>query len=930
METFTSEQAKILRWAIEGKNIFFTGSAGTGKTTLVKKITRAVPRRVAVTAATGIAASQYSSASTIHSFTGIGTAKNSLPSILAYIQSNRDIYHRLNNTDTIIIDEISMISRHTLELINSVLQSVRENDELFGGIQIITCGDFKQLPPVPNKHDSGEYPFKSELWARTFSHSALLTHVFRQADREFVSILNDISNGKCSPHSMEILSHCRAPLDPKDFNLDFIPTMYTHNADVQHHNMTNLINHPGEIHTFKATDTGSRSVLNRNTMAEEKLHLKVGAPVMLIYNCTDKLKNGSTGTVIDFEDGLPIVLFPSANQTVKVERRTWKIDSHISGTDLSTRTQIPLKLGWAFSIHKAQGLSLNAAEIHCRNVFAPGHLYVAMSRVRSLRGLKLVGFTTSCLMPPPVEVSTFLDSLETGGNYNPSTNNRHDGHVPVPNNGEEDWGDDSEDEISHELPTTTEHQQTELLHVNTQEEPIDESDDDYFSSLPLHFQVKSFLTSLKDDSWFASQPLSTAYQVNIILDDLQEPGKLPRTHAFIENQWKIIYGILKAHSSGCPGEVGSHTRKSFTGHFEQLHSHITSDSVKRSFEDVCREPLTLNHIECMSTILLDINRLIIREISDIFRAQQQNVSDAEIAATLSESGMAKIRYVGGWATAKCLKKCQQYLSQNCSSLEHSVRLTLRKCFQKKKLIEGIIWSAQYVHEHSEYKDTLSVVDYRQYKQGGLVHISDRAQDFFVALEQQRVSLMTTANFNSHKSNLMSWVCSSLLKNISLQEQFSLIVDQTEELCNNSCSNAEVKSLVHEVYADIVHRYVNMGAGQFLRDQRCHMKLKKTEAHRRKIMQRDQKSNERNAKMDIETLKKDHSDGKCVTHAMIAAKIAENPKYFASRLYTKDEIKIIFGLYDVRYIQRFNKDKLNDILVHKIKSCQKMPRPDRLL
>ncbi|XP_070580824.1 ATP-dependent DNA helicase PIF1-like [Ptychodera flava] len=447
METLTADYIKVLKWTVERKNVFFCGSAGTGKTTLVKKIIRALPRRAVVTAATGIAASQYDNAFTIHSFLGIGTKNNSLSTVLSNINNNPDIHHRINNIDAIIIDEISMISSQLLELINSILQSVRENEELFGGVQLIACGDFKQLPPVPSKTDIGDYAFNSELWSLTFKHSVYLTCVFRQEDHEFVDILEDISNGKCSEKTIQVLSNHRNELDPQNFNMEFIPTIYTHNVDVRHHNMSKLLEHPGEIHTFKATDTGSRTVINKHVLAEEKLHLKVGVPVMLIYNCSSKLRNGTTGTVVGFEEGLPVVCFPAANQYVRVGRKTWRVEAGGIGSQVCSRTQIPLKLGWAFTIHKSQGLSLNAAEIHCRNVFAPGHLYVALSRVRTLQGLRLVGFSRSSVTAPPPEVLAFIDSIQTGSQYVPS-HRRINLTTGDDADDADDWHDVNDDEVN--------------------------------------------------------------------------------------------------------------------------------------------------------------------------------------------------------------------------------------------------------------------------------------------------------------------------------------------------------------------------------------------------------------------------------------------------------------------------------------------------
>ncbi|XP_077998932.1 uncharacterized protein LOC144451879 [Glandiceps talaboti] len=934
----SEEASQIINWVIKGHSVFFTGSAGTGKTTLIKKIVEMIPRTVAVTTSTGIAASQYTSASTIHRFTGIKTGTQRLSTTLRYVNSRKEVKERILSTDVLIIDEISMISSQTFNLINDVLQSIRSSTEVFGGMQIVACGDFKQLPPVRSPHDNAEYCFTSELWNRTFTHTTILKTIYRQNDPQFINILTEISNGQCSKENRELLKNRTKPLSSSDFGLEFIPAIYTHNTDVQHHNMTQLIDHPGQVYTFTAKDTGSKSLLNKRTIADSTLHLKVGSPVMLIYNCTNELTNGMTGTVTEMKDGLPVVHFPRVNKTVRVEQKIWHVASDEDPeTVVATRIQIPLKLAWAFTVHKSQGLSLEAAEIHCRQVFAPGHLYVAMSRLRSMNGLRLVGFNDTSLMSPPVEVANFLECVSSNRPYRPL----HCHRVQITTDmidTTEDWGDDDDDDDT--VATLWADKMEEEMTIDqpsTTEEvtPLDilEESDDYFSRPPFSFCVKTFLTTLKDDSVFAKMQQSSAYHVNAIIENLKKPERVESVENYIRHQWCKIYKILQANCKGAPDQQGSHDRKSFTAHLQELHEHITQDKTLDDFMNVCRQPRTLYHIECLSTILMEVNRLIIKEIADIVRAERGANTTAddtdEAEQNSNDSSKAKVRYVGGWVIAKTVKKYRKYLVENGMSLQRTVRQKLQTLYSKKLVVESLVCTSQYVHENTSYQDSLSVTDYKQYRQGGLFHITDAAYSFFVSLEKERVALMSSKSFNEHKSQLVIWVLDCLHKNSSLREEFMTIVEATDDMCHGGCITENGKIVIHEVYQDILQRYINMGVGQFLRDIRCELHLQKTEAHRRKVMQREQKATEKSKKVTNEEMKNDRSEGKEVTHRLMIAKVTENPKYFTSRLYTKDEIKSLFGLYDLRYMQSYTKNRLNDLLVNKIKNCTRMPKPERL-
>ena len=327
------------------------------------------------------------------------------------------------------------------------------------GIQVLAFRDFVQLAPVPNAIDDGKYAFESALWNATFPHQIILEERLKaKDDQELVTLLKEISKGQCSEQSLKLIKSMKRPLNPSDFQLSYVPQVFALNEDVDFANMCKLDSLPGQEVIFEVYDRGEKRVLNKVLIASEKLALKIGAKVMFIYNITTEIKNGVMGNVVAFHNGPPVVLTSSA--TIVVDRVTWPVyDRHDLTKVIGTRTQLPLKLAWAMTVHKAQGKTLDTVEIHCGKEFAPGHLYIqAMSRVRSKDLMQIVGFNERKLIPAPKEVLTFFERVQnvladTGKKrYSlkpPSLNEiYHSVCQPADNESDDDSGDGDCDEIN--------------------------------------------------------------------------------------------------------------------------------------------------------------------------------------------------------------------------------------------------------------------------------------------------------------------------------------------------------------------------------------------------------------------------------------------------------------------------------------------------
>lgn len=393
------DQALALEIMAEGHNVVLTGPAGSGKTYVLNEFIRRAKKSgkyVAVTATTGLAATHLGG-STIHAWSGIGISDQLHPNWEEHLlKGRREI---IEATDVLVIDEISMLHDYRLDMIDEVARKVRKQpDKPFGGIQVILCGDFFQLPPV-NRQDSrqGSFVVTSEVWEEFDPVICYLEEQHRQDDDTFLEILNAMRAGDVRRHHAEkLLKRVDAEL-PGHLEAT---ELHTVNIDVDRINQSRLRSIEGGENYYEMVTTGKEQYvesLKRSCLALEVLVLKKGALVMCIKNSAEKrYANGSLGIVVDFEPETeyPIVELYSGRR-VTMEPETWELRD--GNKKRASITQIPLRLAWAITVHKSQGMTLDAARIDLRRAFVEGMGYVALSRVRRLDNLSLVGINRMAL-----------------------------------------------------------------------------------------------------------------------------------------------------------------------------------------------------------------------------------------------------------------------------------------------------------------------------------------------------------------------------------------------------------------------------------------------------------------------------------------------------------------------------------------------------
>lgn len=392
-------QAEAIKLMNSGKNIFLTGEPGAGKTYTLNQFieqAREKGKRIAITASTGIAASHING-QTIHSWSGLGLKETIADYEIDNMSWKPYLVERYNACDILIIDEISMLHGSRLDMINRVAQWLRRSKKPFGGLQVIFVGDLFQLPPVTKGSSMIDYVHLSEAWKDAAPEACYLTEQHRQgADDELLTILREMRNNKLSVKSRQWLASRKRPTDD-----EHITRLYTHNADVDALNRQRLAKLPGDARRFQMTSSGDKykiEAMKRNLLCPEILELKVDAEVMFCANnFKEGFVNGTRARLLRFSNaGNPVVLTTDGAE-ISVMEHTWRTYNDSGRHVVAEVSQYPLRLAWAVTVHKSQGLSLDAAEIDLSQAFTPGMGYVALSRVRSLEGLHLVGLNDQAL-----------------------------------------------------------------------------------------------------------------------------------------------------------------------------------------------------------------------------------------------------------------------------------------------------------------------------------------------------------------------------------------------------------------------------------------------------------------------------------------------------------------------------------------------------
>ena len=459
-QNYSPKQLYCLDNFKKNKNIFITGPGGSGKSFLINKLqihAKNEHKNIQICALTGCASVLLGMGSkTLHSWSGIGAVKGSKDHILFKILKQKKICKNWKDVDILIIDEVSMMSKQIFELLDYIARRIRKSDKIFGGIQLICCGDFFQLSPIGNAlvPESKQFCFESELWKKTFEHQIILDKIYRQNDENYISILQEIRQGHLSKNSYNIIQKrlisninkntnsdnnsdnnlknkhiirlVSTTKEANNINTQFLKSLKTESKIYKYSSKLNKPIKEEEFSIFYKKNTNLDNSNNdndnptpytlkqeekymiKNSRFDEKLELKLNSKVMCIINLDvdNGICNGSIGTITEIGNNYVKVMFNNG-----IEKKIIPYAFESSNIPQFEIKQIPLILAWAITIHKSQGITLDNASMNLGDsIFTYGQTYVALSRVKSLDGLYLESFNPHKIRSNPI-VKEFYQSI---------------------------------------------------------------------------------------------------------------------------------------------------------------------------------------------------------------------------------------------------------------------------------------------------------------------------------------------------------------------------------------------------------------------------------------------------------------------------------------------------------------------------------------
>lgn len=448
MINLNSKQQFALDNVKQGKNVFITGSAGVGKSMLIKEIRnwcQEEGKEVMVTATTGVAAANVNGM-TLHAWAGIGLGKSKKDKMTEhelehelrkrayYLRRKETAYSRYMDTDVLVVDEISMIDYRYLSKVNSIAKILRKSSKPFGGIQLVFTGDFFQLGPIQRDRKTTKFIFEDYIFGELMDECVHLTEVYRQRSNDFVDMLHKIRVGNVNDELVKKIQ--QTSLNKLTNDLGITPTvLFCKNIDVDVINARGIAKLEGKEYKFPAIDKfrneETKEIYKGLFTYKHELILKVGAQVMLVKNLdvAKGLVNGSRGVIteiieddpIDCPGGKVMVKFMDGSEhAISPDAQTFTDDpSHKASGGysdpiiLASRLQLPLKLAYALTIHKSQGLSIDYLHVDLKGAFSPGQAYVALSRATSFDTLKVTNFTKKCVITSDA-VKNFYEKIDRG------------------------------------------------------------------------------------------------------------------------------------------------------------------------------------------------------------------------------------------------------------------------------------------------------------------------------------------------------------------------------------------------------------------------------------------------------------------------------------------------------------------------------------
>jgi hypothetical protein len=879
----TAEETAVAL-ALAGHSFFLTGPSGSGKTTVLKMIINQLGnRKVAVCATTGMAARnlQLPHASTVHRWAGLLDGRHNAHELVRRLSdedSSRDVLIRVQSAEVLLIDEISMLSARVFELLNVVCCTARKSTMPFGGLQLICCGDFRQLPPVPNEyyHDDGKYAFESSLWATAMSHVVHLPTVRRHSS-ELAFCIDRMLCDELDDSQLAFLKSLQRPLSARNST-----HLYATNIEVDSHNTKEAFDMEGKQWLFKAVDTGSRADLQKCPL-QPQLVIKVGAPVMLVVSLSEILVNGMRGRVKEItENGITVDL-DNFHGTYTLSRYIFRQYSPISKQVVASREQFPVRLTFAMTVYKCQGQTLDNVVVHCDRMLRPGEFAVAIGRARSHTGVQVVNFQRSCCVAAPASVREFYkkpcssikdedicDNLSccrvkeinfilpsvTGETEVKSKEGDTDDEHDEDDGWEEsedmvkmslDIGNDIRQSLLAELPTTTPAQRSKISKLESLTE-------ESVGSFVSQCQFK-----LQEAGEFEDSGSGTAKCKKSIVSWYSEVSTMQSTM-----WWRRVVRAL--FGSQQPSDEEYHIAWQL---FNKIRAHVISTRATQVLENSNSSDSTTAHVQV----------------------------PPESAASL-----AQCRYIGGYCIAKHLYKQRVRLSA-AASLD-----SFRLSEQNVKLLSALIISDKDVHSSSEYTETLHEIDRRQNNHRSLVYINDATFQYFQMLANALFALERSNKICTLGPNYYAEVMGQLKTNAELYATWEQLFSSEAETV---ASTVQHQLACHALHETVMHTYIcammRQKRNQFLRERNVKKKsaLRSGLKQQRDVTTSNELIETRSAVLNGIATEADH--------LCLQLNIIKRPEVIAQS-FTKAHLQCTLKRYDISFRSQATKQQLVDMLV----------------
>ena len=794
---------------------------------------------------------------------------------------------RIRDTDVLIIDEISMISAKVFTQLEFICRHLRQSECVFGGLQVIVCGDFRQLKPVPNDayKDPGEYCFLSEAWQIAISHVIVLHNVLRQDEPMLIKSIQELATGTLSQQSVSFLKSLKRPLESA-----LCPTyLYARNYDVMVTCFDFLCELPGNEKSYSAVDEGEVKRLN-SVQVPKILVLKKNCKVMLTVNLSTVLVNGSLGTVEEMGPDFCIVNFNDSGRTV-IKPYTFTVFSQDSGCNVASRTQIPLKLAYAITMHKAQGMTLQSAVVDARYANNPGQLATAVGRVVTSSNLQLLHFNENDVPKQAKVVENFYSNCDL-----------------------------------LETPPAMDYSCCKRRHytLTTEEKPLGEH--------PLHFDIEE--NELNSDN-----SLIADWELNIAMDDLIHSDQSATEEvaaASVCNDFDINDIRTSVNLELCSGNtkpfldlktkdaaLDINKLSGYIGHLWRTLKSFTEQSLSKGNKSCTNKDFSAL-IKALDKYCMSSNHEI--ELTKLFGHQpndtemhlayiykkhllpkfltfladssgdlQRVPNTTQIATDSSAASQAGVRYLAGMCIAKNLHKQQQKVLNNIHKTKEQNKVT--ESHQKVKMLQTLTVSQQSIQQTSMHPETLRLIIRKQNTRFGLTHVTDEAFKFFSFLDEEINKLLNEKNLQSHRGDIFLFVNSYVMSSDTIFAAWNYL------FWPNNMDDTFMKNF----FITTATPYIHVKCNQFRKDLLDKMRHKKSLEIRKHLWNRVRR-NETNVSTGVPTAIKPPAKAKLSDLKSACTKSAS-----AVMKFSKLQLQTWCKMYGIKYNAGSSKKELAEKL-----------------